>query len=399
MKPVIYENIACLDARNLTEEKAASIRAIRNVGTLFVSEASAPLLNRIPMEGVASIAVLPNGARCLSVNGQHTLSACDHATQLYLMINGQLLMDPSLTPDQITRAVVGGKINGQMIGSASQMLALNATGIQLNGQSVTYPDGYRLRRGHAPFTKSECSLLAHGTSLCLCKGTELELGTAELLRERCIKLAVTGKIFVHEIDLSAMAEIYAGDTGLCVVIPDGYTLCEDGLTLTRRNIAARRGKFFVHGDLLGEPDAFAFAKSLEDIRVTGKAYVPLADMDGWLSVVSGQPEWMPYEGCLLTNQNTLDLDESALTQPVAILNHGVLTLDASLSAETLADRVTLLENNGVVKARQAQLSALRSVLCGSGATVAAEASATESSDLPHRETDCLYISSVATYEL
>ena len=392
MKQIVYEDIVCLDARRLSEEAAVGIRAIRDVTLVLVSEASAPILARIPMADVCNVICLPEDAECLSVNGQHTLTSGGVPAKLYLIVNGQLTIDPEMTPSQIAQTVAGGIVNGQLCGTASQLQAINLTGIRLNGQAVAYPDGYRLRQGKQPLGLGECAMLAEGAKLYLTRQVLLEPGVPGVLRARDVKLDSRAQIFLYENDASAMAEIYTGDSSKCIPLPDGFTLRMDGLSVNRRNASALRGKLYVDGDLLAEPVDFVRLKALECLHVTGRAYIPLEAMDGWLSLVVGEPEWMPYEGRLLVNRAALRL--SRLTEPTAILNRGVLTLDAALAPEVLREKVTLLENNGMLEGTPAQLAALCEALCGNGATRTPD-SADETA--PPKDPDCIYISDIVSH--
>ena len=75
MKPLVLKNIAVLDARRLTEEKAQNIRLIRDVAVVLVTRQTASLLHTVPLKDVAKVSVVPGedeNVNVLSVNG----SAC-----------------------------------------------------------------------------------------------------------------------------------------------------------------------------------------------------------------------------------------------------------------------------------------------------------------------------------
>ena len=297
MKPLVLKNIAVLDARRLTEEKAQNIRLIRDVAVVLVTRQTASLLHTVPLKDVAKVSVVPGedeNVNVLSVNGAHTFSP-DPASPCFLMINGALLIHPDATPQDIRAAVSGGEINGHVEGTAAQVAAL---------------------------------------------------------AQKQIKLLAGKRVFVRAGDLEALGGVYEGDLSLLTVVPEGYALRKDDLKLDTHNAPSVSGRVFLTGELFAQPGALKRSR-LEKLRMSRTAYVPLSEMDDWLGVLEGDAEWMPYEGRLTLNESQMCL--TSLTQPQAIVNDGMLTLDAAPDA---LENVTLLVNNGQLIADDAQVSAL-----------------------------------------
>lgn len=354
MKPLVLKNIAVLDARRLTEEKAQNIRLIRDVAVVLVTRQTASLLHTVPLKDVAKVSVVPGedeNVNVLSVNGAHTFSP-DPASPCFLMINGALLIHPDATPQDIRAAVSGGEINGHVEGTAAQVAALASAGVVVNGSTSSYPDGCRVRKNSDPISKEECALLAPGERLYLPKGASLLPGAAQALAQKQIKLLAGKRVYVHAGDLEALGGVFEGDLSLLTVVPEGYALRKDDLKLDTHNAPSVSGRVFLTGELFAQPGALKRSR-LEKLRMSRTAYVPLSEMDDWLGVLEGDAEWMPYEGRLTLNESQMRL--TSLTQPQAIVNDGMLTLDAAPDA---LENVTLLVNNGQLIADDAQVSAL-----------------------------------------
>lgn len=178
------------------------------------------------------------------------------------------------------------------------------------------------------------------------------LRAAQALAQKQIKLLAGKRVFVRAGNLEALGGVFEGDLSLLTVVPEGYALRKDDLKLDTHNAPSVSGRVFLTGELFAQPGALKRSR-LEKLRMSRTAYVPLSEMDDWLGVLEGDAEWMPYEGRLTLNESQMRL--TSLTQPQAIVNDGMLTLDAAPDA---LENVTLLVNNGQLIADDAQVSAL-----------------------------------------
>lgn len=364
MKKTIYQDICYLDARSLTPKAAEGIESIRDVALLLVSEKSAPLLSGIKVSDISSTLVLKDDINLVRVNGQHIYSAGGSKQNLYLMINGQLIFDQSITAEEITSAVAGGVVNGQVIGSASQIGAMTQAGVLVNGQSVIYPDGARLRKGRTPLTPDECMMIPENSKLYLLKRVMLEAGSAEILHRRSIKIDCHQQLFITKSDAALLSSVYDGDPSQCIIVPDGFTLRQSSLTVTRQNAMTLQGSLCIYGSVYIHEVNPAHLSRLETLHVMGKIYVPVDQMDLWLPLIQGEPEWIPYEGTLQVIGGVATI--SALAAPKTIINHGVATLSPELTPALLEQHMKLMINDGVLNASPQQLTALGDVMINNG---------------------------------
>ncbi|NLO84917.1 MAG: hypothetical protein GX096_05760 [Clostridiales bacterium] len=395
MKKTIYENISYLDARNLTPEAAQGIESISNTAFLLVSEQSAQLLSGIEMSNISSTLLMKDEMNLVHVNGQHIYTAGGSTQNLYLMINGQLTFDQSVTAVEIASAVVGGVVNGQAIGSASQISAMTQVGVMVNGQSVIYPDGARLRKGNTPLTPNECMMIPENSKLYILKRVMLEAGSAEILHSRNIKIDCHKQLFVAKSDAALMSYIYDGDPSRCIIIPDGFTLRQSSLTVTRQNALTLQGSLCIYGSVYIHEVNPAHLSRLEALHITGKIYVPVDQMDLWIPLIQGEPEWIPYEGTLQLIDGVATI--GALTAPKTIINHGVATLSPELTSELLQKNMKLIINDGVLNATPAQITALGDVMISNGQINTLE-DESDASSKP-RDPSFNYISNIAMYVL
>lgn len=375
MKRTLYQNIAVLDARNVTEETAQSIYGFKNVAMVIVSRKSQHALAGISMKNVATMLALPDDARMVQINGEATLSgaminaegslAGEEKRPVVLMVNGQLNVEPTLGPETIAQFVCGGCVNGQVVASESQMQALYATGLMINGQAETYPDGFERRSGGDPITVAEVQSWPEGARKYMTRRVRVESGALEVIRARGAKLA--GKLIVDSEEAQVLREVYEGDTGACLFVPRGVRVMIKPVKITRHNAITMRGRIGVWGNVTIESDVTeAMLANLETLEVHGKLIVPATLIGALMDRVNEDAQWVPYEGKLLRNDEDLTLDADVLEayEKVTLFNTGDVTIDAGVSAETLKEKVAMVYNDGDITGDKKQLSALRTHLAG-----------------------------------
>lgn len=375
MKRTLYQNIAVLDARNVTEETAQSIYGFKNVAMVIVSTKSQRALAGVSMKNVATMLALPDGARLVRINGEATLSgamlnAADEADgaekrPIALKVNGQLNVEPSIQPETIAQFVCGGCVNGQVVASESQMQALYATGLMINGQAETYPDGYERRSGGEPLTVAEVQSWPEGARKYMTRRIRVESGALEVIRARGAKLA--GKLIVDSEEAQMLREVYEGDTGVCLFVPRGARVLINPVKINRHNAVTMRGCIWVRGNVTIESDVTEeMIANLKRLEVHGKLTVPASLIGVLMDRVNEDVQWVPYEGTLLCNDGDLTLDADALEayEKVTLLNTGEVTIDADVSAETLREKIAMVYNDGDITGDKKQLAALRACLAG-----------------------------------
>lgn len=390
-------NIATLDMRGATEESVAQIESIANVATIIVSPRSKALLAQMDARNVANVVELPEGAELVHVNGEHTLTAAGAACA-FLSVNGTLVVDPGVEPEDIGRLLCGAKVNGNVLASAGQMAALVAAGMKVNGNTLILPEGVALRRGTAPLTEAEAAVI--GASPYLMRRTVIEPGACARLAARGLALHGDRGAIVSEAEAAAFYAIWRG-SGAILIIPDGYRQLAGPPIIGRRDAMRLRGKVFVEGRLILREDVDAASlAALESLAVTGELVAPTPLMLALMDRLATEPELLPYEGTLMLveGEGTLtDRGLDALGGRVSILAEGVLSIAQDIDPEKLRAQVALLQYEGVVEMTDAQHMALLPVIAGEGeVSIAAEG---EKEEAPEDEADVHVIRNAASYIL
>lgn len=366
----IVRDVVVLDARSASAQTLAEIEAVQGVVLLLLSERTAPLFSHVKCEDVVNLCVVPEDVNLVSTNGSVELAADRSGARRMLMVNGAVRVDPAMTPEEIRAQVVGGTVNGSVFCSASQLGALSAVGLQVNGSTQAYPDGWTLRAAEHPVTLEETAALAQGARLYLTRRVLLEAGTAQALRSKGVRLASAKGLLCFAQDAEALGGIYEGDLGSCLFVPDGYKIERDGLDVGQRTALRLRGRLYVLGGLTIREDVSADQLSkLEALRVKGRLLAPLSLMDALLERVEGDAEWLPYEGALVVSDGQMELTRASLSRmadKVALVNDGMLRIDPEIPPEELRARVTLLANDGMCVLTAEQRGALSDVIVGDG---------------------------------
>lgn len=363
-------NAALIDARKLTFEAVKAVPEIKNAALVLVSEQSKELLMELRIGNVASMVCIPEEAALYKINGKGTLSVSTIIEkQVFILANGKLIVEHGVTPEAILKNVVGGIINGMLFCSLSQLAALQACGVEINGKLETYPDDCRMREGNHPITAMEVDILSEGEGLYLCKRTLLEKGTLDKLNERGVRLYGTG-LMLYESEAQRIGTCWQGDPSCVYLVKDGYMVFVGKQHINRRNALTFRGMLNVIGDVIIDLDVEAqMLQALLNLRIEGELWVPLALMQQMMEKVDGNVEWMPYEGVLIRCEDILTLTkEMADNWPgqVTLYNSGLIEIDKDIELETLKKHIALIHNVGNITLTKAQHSVLQMMITGTG---------------------------------
>ena len=104
MKKII-RNVAALNLCGATAESLAEISAIEDVALVLLTPRVRSLMQHIAVRDVVMVKEVPNSARMLMFNGELLLTADQLAQTCFLMVNGRLRLDESMTPELIDEKV------------------------------------------------------------------------------------------------------------------------------------------------------------------------------------------------------------------------------------------------------------------------------------------------------
>lgn len=367
MKKMIRD-VAALNLCGTTAESLAEITAIENVALVLLTPRVRPLMQHIAMRDVAMVKEVPDGVRLLMHNGDLRFTADQLVRPCFLLVNGRLRLDESMTPELIASMVVGGMINGELIAGEKQLAALVQCGVQVNGRNTVMPEGFRLRESGAPISVQEAAGMTGGW-MCLGK-LILESGAAKMLRQRDARLAGTAGAVVPQEDAEDFYALWQGQGEIILLEANTRYVAED-LMLRGADAALRlRGDRYVAGDLtLMDTVTPAHLAGMGRLWVTGTLMLPEALLDTVLPHLENEPELVPYQGKLLVDEEKMELGEaelSAYTQGVTLLVQGQLDLREDLAPEVLRDKIRLLYNCGQITMDARQQAALLPVTINQG---------------------------------
>lgn len=392
----ILKNIAVLDARNATAERCAEIERMENVALILTSEASKPHLARIAQKNIASVVVIPNGANLTQINGRYTLTG--DTERVFLMVNGEMDVDPSLSPEAISRAIMGGVVNGRVLCTASQAAALHAANLMVNGVISAYYDGCALRRGKEPYTESEAR--AQEKPPYFMKRVFFEPGAAKTLLDKGLR-AFGGKgVLGRANDADALRAVWDGQ-GEIILIPEGYAVQHEDLDIRATNAFRLRGSVYLMGDLMLREDVPPSAiERLTGLFVRGTLTLPVSLCDAVMERLQNGPEIIAYEGAPVVNEEKLRLRAeglSAMPEAITIFNDGMLSIDGDVEPDMLRARVRAIYNDGRLSLSPAQRGALTGRIFGDGTVTDGAEDAEKKSEAP--DPNLLVIENAAQYVL
>lgn len=367
MKKII-RNVAALNLCGATAESLADIALIEGVAVVLVTPQVLPLMQHVEMRDVAAVREVPDDVRTLMFNGELLLTADQLAQPCYLVVNGRLRLDESMTPELIASMVSGGMVNGELIAGGKQQAALLHCGVQVNGKNTVIPEGFRLRESGAPITAQEAAGMTGGWMRT--GKTILEPGAAKTLRQRDVKLTGTAGAVVPQEDAEDFYALWQGQ-GEITLLEANTRYVADDLTLRGTDAMLKlRGERYVAGNLtLMDTVTPAHLAGMSRLWVTGTLMLPEALLDTVLPHLENEPELVPYQGKLLVDEEKMELGEaelSAYTQGVTLLVQGQLDLREDLAPEVLREKVRLLYNCGQVILNAEQQAALLPVTINQG---------------------------------
>lgn len=362
-----FENLALLDMTTATPEAVEAIDSIGNAALVLVSTDTKPLLPKIKFDNLAMVIELPSGVRPSMHNGHYTMGAESMAAPFYFIVNGHMTVAPEVLPDDILAKMKGGMVNGHLLCSSSQLAAMEACGLKVNGKSTVYPDGAMLREGHEPLAMWEAESLTK--PLFLTHSIVIEKGVLEVLAAKGMHLFGKDGAIVEKSDARDFHQIWKG-SGSILYLPEGFSLHEGTLDVNPRNAYVVKGKRYVTKDLIIRETAPGdVLKNLQAIHIGGKVLVPTHMLPQLMEKLVNEPELLPYDGALIMIEGDYSLTSDILANlppVISLYSIGVIHIDPAIPGETLKGRIAMLFNKGVVNMTPAQQGALYDVLINEG---------------------------------
>ncbi len=371
----VLSNVGLLDLRYATSEALSDIRRIENVGMVLVAADSENAIPSVSMRNVGSSIALPAGVDLKIRNGHqrwgHEFLA-QQAEPLYAVVNGHLLLEGTVSPEDVEQGLGGLIVNGHVLCPEAIVGALQAKLLQHNGHLQTYEAGASTVMGRVKLDRAFLDSLEDASTLVVVGRLDVpDVLEDELFRRKIAELRLVGRLRCHEENLAGiLAKLNSGPSQPSTkVIPEGFTLYDHPLVLDGRTLLALGASRIyctdrveiaptVSHELLEESidqiiseDLIIAPKSLEQV-VFMKASAPdnrVVTYDGELWLVEDEMEIVPSRLEFLKGQATL-------------IVYGEVTIDPDVDPSALHEKLAKVHNLGEIVCSRDQMGALQSRL-------------------------------------
>jgi hypothetical protein len=363
-------NVGVLDIRNATAASVGSIASVGNIGLLLYSRETAPLVAGLKMRNLGGSIEVPAGARLL--NGVVTVSRDFLKTggsPLDLVINGQLVVEPDVTAEDIAAGLGSLYLSGQIICPEGVLGALQAKAQTLNGKTISYPAGSQLVLGSLVLDESRLNALGDGSALTVTGDLSVpKVLPAGLIERKLRQLQVMGQIRCPEENAAAIQARLRGAPHV-QIIPAGAHLVEGPLVLDRfvlEALPSPRLYCTERVEVAPDVDAGLLDARLESLTAAEMVICPVA-----LGSVLGRKtdvlktRVVLYEGELwvVDGEETLGAARfEFLEGKLTLVVTGELTVEATLDPKLLAARLAKVHNLGEIHCTPVQMAAFQARL-------------------------------------
>jgi hypothetical protein len=374
--PQTIGNVVNLDIRHATEESVAGIERIGNVVNLIYSPGTVGLIGKLGIGNIVNRIEVPAGATI-----QHGELVLDHKTlsqltePLSMAVFGRVQIEADVTPDDVARGIGHLSVFGQLLVPDDLVDAIKDKVHLARGPMQTHPRDVRLVARSLTLDEHFLRSCADGTKLMVTGKLEAsQVLPDDLLAQKIAQIHVADGVTCREENAGTLLPrlLHQGGPPHVTVIPAGFELVERPITLSAALLRAMPARKLYCTELvrIGEDvDTDALAGTLDALVAKDLVLCPAA-----LSPVLGQKldvletDVLFYEGQLWLIEEGGSLSVASLERAekkLAIVVLGALTVDADVSPELLADRVSVVHNRGMIAGTPDQMAILQLRL-GSG---------------------------------
>lgn len=339
------KNVVMLDLTQLTEETAKTIEMIDNCVTAFFSSETVKLMPLIPFKNLVKSVVLDKDARLMSINGICNIHASDlSASKQYLNINGKLIIDRDVTPNQLASTLVGGHVNGIVLSSAAQSEALKGIGLNVNGRMEVYPDGAILHTQGLKIDEAFTASAEPGSIHYALGDIDARDADLKALGEKHIEL-YGKRLLIYEDAFGDACAVYKTESGDIIRIPRGMRYVKDDITLDYATLRRLGKRIFLAGDCFIADDLTEdmVAAHLEKLVIKGRLVLSESIMDSILNVADDFTDLITYTGRLIKNEGAMTLSKQSFegfTEPVTLWSEGMMTISKDVPCELFCEKVS-----------------------------------------------------------
>ena len=369
----VLGNVGVLDIRHATEASVAEIRRIGNVGSVFFSPETAPLLTQLNIGNVGTTLEVPNDVKFL--NGQQVFgrdSFKNQAEPLNMMVNGQVIIKADVPEEDVEQGLGFLIINGQIICPEYLAGLIQAKTRDLNGQMIIYEGQPQVVIGNVTLNEAYLSALEDGTELMVVgKVSAPQVLANDLIQQKIQKLYVIGNIICREENAQTLLARVdsSGGSAEVTTIPSGFEWIERSVVLDSTTLTALPARNLYCSSLVQigpDVDASRLDQYLDKLVAKDLLICPASLRDALAQKCNLlETQVIFYEGELWLVESEMALSAPRfdyLTGKATLVVRGEATVAADIDPKVLADRFDKVHNFGEISCTSPQRGALQARL-------------------------------------
>jgi hypothetical protein len=351
-------NVSFLDLTSALPEVLADISTIRNVSFLLYTDKQAPLIAHVTMQNISNTVHVPEHFKM--INGGLEVDKnylCSLKEPLFLLINGQLIIEEGVSKDDVESGISGLHINGNIICPES-LKGIIQEKIQVhNGKLLSYMDNVLLINRDLHFDEAYLQSIDRSTRLVITGNAWLTSVFDEaLLAEKLESMQVWGKAVVREEYMEILnRKLVSREKCSLTIIPKGAVYMDkelhiDSISIKKYNQAKlyATDKLWIDDDVTEEllRQHISRIYAIEMIIARNElrpALLEILDQDN--------VNFLTYTDRLLVIEGEHWLTPTELkytSGKISMIVNGALDIDSSIPADTLYEKVEHIYNFGEI---------------------------------------------------
>jgi len=351
-----YKNIELLDLRKMSEEELRDIERIESVETLIIGEGQQDQVKHIIQSQIETVIILPMQVKYITHNGNYVitkgiLQAFDE--KVFLEINGSVKVEP-IGDRALLDKIFKAEINGRLLAQDLDYATLSDR-IQINGETVIYKEGELLLDGRFELNDINLYSLEPSSKLVVSNFFAIEPYDEALFDESVESLRVLDYVVADHLTIRKVAKKISNYLEIAkYIVPEGYQYF-DKLTLNAETLkSVFSDKVFVRGNLKIDMKIDAVKEKISRI-ICKQLEVSEADYDEVMTLVEKTQKIKLIDPNFIQNMSHLNWSSYYFKDvtELSITNYGKLTIDETVTADILVEKVKKIENYGVIQCSKA----------------------------------------------
>jgi hypothetical protein len=351
-------NVSFLDLTSALPEVLADISTIRNVSFLLYTDKQAPLIAHVTMQNISNTVHVPDHFKL--INGglevdKNYLSCLKEP--LFLLINGQLIVEDGVSQEDVESGISGLHINGDII-CPERLKGIIREKIQVhNGKLFSYLDNVLLINSDLHIDEAYLQSIDRSTRLVITGNAWLtSVFDEKLLAEKLESLEVWGKAVFREECMEIMnRKLVNREKCSLTIIPRGSVYMDKELHIDSISIKKyNQAKLYATNKLWIDDDVTEELLRQHILRINAvEMVIARNELRPALLEILDQANvtFLTYTDRLLVIEGEHWLTSTELkytSGKISMIVNGALDIDSSISADTLYEKIEYIYNFGEI---------------------------------------------------